>query len=194
MSPEKLAKTLSFILGPQAWLPTLLLIMIFNTNLSVNQISILLPAGLILGVFVPLLYLCIAPRVGLAESWELQNKKERYPFMAVTFTASLILLFFINSFGNKLIQDLYLILLTVLALIYFISIFWKISLHVALNMFSAIIINFLFNWSLPVLYLVVPLIFWARLFLKRHTILQLLAGLTISFLISFGGLRFFGYF
>ena len=64
--------------------------------------------------------------------------------------------------------------------VFVITFFWKISLHMTVNTSGAILLNTLFHGAyLPVL-VVIPLIFWSRLYLKKHTPLQLLAGCGIS--------------
>lgn len=50
--------------------------------------------------------------------------------------------------------------------------FWKISLHTSMNTVGSILLNLLFGWNLPVIYLVVPIVLWARITLKRHTFIQ----------------------
>jgi hypothetical protein len=58
---------------------------------------------------------------------------------------------------------------------------------------AALSINFLFDWNLPLLYLTIPVIFWARLRLKKHTVSQLIMGIIVTTIVLLGGLGFFGY-
>lgn len=184
MFSGKLANLLSHVLGPQVWLPVLVLFMLVETGLTNQQIAILSPAALILLVLVPLAYLFFAPRLGLAESWELIKKEERRLFMLVTISSSAIFLILVYIFGSSLLMKLYLTTFITLSVIFTITYFWKISLHVSLNTFGSLMTNYLFDWNLPVLYLSIPLIFWARYRLKRHTIIQLLMGFVVPTLIT----------
>lgn len=193
MDKKKLAHLLSVILGPLGWLPVLFLTVIFRSGLDNQQLRILLPSVLLLEVIIPLLYLHFAPRLGFATAWDLPKRRERYPFLSLVFITNLISLYLSYRFGTMLLFNLG-ILLTIGLLVFFVITFiWQISLHAGLNTFGAILINFLFGWSLPWLYLTIPIIFWARQMLNKHTMKQLLIGALISGLIALGGLSYFGY-
>src|SRR5258708_411972 len=85
-------------------------------------------------------------------------------------------LIFIYFYGNKLLFDLNLITILILVVVGVITRFWKISFHASLITGTVILTNFLFNWSLPFLYLLIPVVLWARFVLKHHNLNQLLAG------------------
>ena|SRR3989344_6906338 len=192
MSTQNIARIVSIVLGPQVWFPVIFLVLIFKTNLDSQQTSILLPIAFFVICIVPMLYIYFALRFKFATSWELLKKEERYPFMVVTLFFYLILFFFINIFGPKLLKDISLVFLTSLVPIYAITYFWKVSMHVALNTFCVIVINFLFGWSLPWLYLFIPLVAWARLELKRHTLGQLIVGFLVTAFTTLLGLKILG--
>lgn len=193
MNAEKLAKIISVILGPQIWLPLLFIIIIFNSGLNIHQITILLPCILFLQVIIPLGYLYFAPKFGFATSWDLPKRKERYPFFVIVIISELISLFLIHQFGTIILFNLNLILFLLLLLLFFITFFWKISLHTALNTIGSILINFLFNGNFIFLYLTIPIIFWARYKLHKHSIFQLLAGIIISAIFLIISLKLFNY-
>lgn len=189
----KIAKLLSIVLGPQIWLPVLLLIFTFKTGLSSQQTKILLPSMFILQVFVPLSYLYLAPKLGWATEWDLPLRKERHSFfvvLSISYFLSFLLIYF---YGNKLLFNLELTQLVLLIIFVVITRFWQISLHGAVNTAGAILINFLFNWNLPILFLTILVISWARLKLKRHNISQLLASIALTTVVILGSLKYFGY-
>lgn len=193
MTSKKLAKFLSIILGPHILSPILFIVVIFKSNLQSNQLAIIFPTVLLLQVIIPVSYLIIAPKLGWVSEWDMKTQKERQPFFVLLFILTTISLFVIYLFGNKLLLHLNLIFLFLLIVLSAITIFWKISLHASLNTAVAIIINFLFDWKFPILFLVIPTIYWARLQLKKHSTSQLLAGITLTTLVTFGGLYLFGY-
>lgn len=174
-------------------MPFLFFLMIFRSGLSRYQINILLPLLLLLVVIIPLGYLYIAPKLGWATKWDLPKRKERYPFFAITLTTSLISLWLIFTLGTKLLFNLSILFLIMLLIAMTVTYFWQISLHVTLNVFGSLITNFLFGWNLPVLYLTIPVIIWARFLLKRHTLLQLTLPILINTAIAVIGLEYFGY-
>lgn len=192
MTAIKFANFLSLLFGPFLLL-ILFFVFMFKTGLNVDQLKILLPSTFVFGVIVPASYLYLAPKLGWAESWELIQRKERYAFIGVTSISLLILLAVVIMFGNSLLQNIFMIFLVVIGILFVITFFWKVSMHVALNTFTAIMINFLYGWSMPWLYLIIPAIVWARFKLKRHTPAQLLVGFLVAAIPTFLGLHFFGY-
>lgn len=180
MKKEKLANIISIILGPQVWAPLIFLVGFSHSGINNYNSYLLLPSILVLQVFLPLAYLYLAPKVGLATSWDLPKREERYPFLGLVFITSLISLYLIHQFGDQFLFNLFLLFFILLSVVFVITLYWKISLHTYLNTFGVIFINYLFDWKLPFLFLTIPIVFWARLTLKKHTILQLLAGILIS--------------
>lgn len=192
MSPL-LAERLSILLGPHLWLPFLLITFLFRTGLTEQQIKTLLPPLLILQVITPLAYLYMAPRLGWASSWDLPRRIERLRFFILVFFVSSISLLLVFFFGSKLLLYVSLLLFVLMMLTGFLTYFSKISLHVSLNTFGSVLVNVLFEWHLPFLYLSVPLVFWARLILKKHTINQLLAPIAINGVVIVAALYYLGY-
>lgn len=180
MSKEQIARVLSILLGPQIWLPLLFIVIIFRSGLNYQQLLVIFPSALILQVVIPLTYLYIAPKVGLATAWDLPKREERYLFLSICFIASLITCFISYYYGTSLLFKLNLLLLILFTIIFVTTLYWKISLHTSLNTVGSILINYLFGWSLWWVYLSIPLVFWARLVLKRHTLIQLIVGIIIS--------------
>lgn len=180
MHSKKLAEIISIILGPHFWLPLLLVVFFTKTQLTSEQIKILLPTMLIFQVIVPISYIFIALKLKKVSAWDLPIKEERYFILSLMFISYLITLLMTYVYGNLLIFHLNLILFILLTITSFITYFWKISIHAILNTFGAIFINFLFNWQFPIIYLVIPIIIWARYKLGRHDFKQLLAGIILG--------------
>lgn len=148
---------------------------------------------LIFQFVVPFVYIYIALKLGIVSAWDLPKRQERYILLIVYFVSSLISLALVKIIGNEFLFNLNLIFLALTVSISLITIFWKISIHTSVNTAGAILLNFLFGWQLPWLYLIIPIVFWSRYKLKRHTFMQLLAGITLSATVVLGGLFYFGY-
>lgn len=193
MTKQKAAELISIVLGPHILLPILALCVLFRTGLSSQQILLLAPILITLQVLLPIGYMYWAVKSKKAVSWDLPNMKERQPFMLMVFSAFLISFGFVYFFGNKLTFQIGIVFLISAAVMSIIGRFWKISLHSGLNTATAILVNFLFSWKFPFLYLLIPIVIWARYTQGRHDLPQLLGGAAISSIISLGSLRFFGY-
>lgn len=191
MNWEKIAKLLSVILGLYFWLPALLIIGLMKSNLPDAKIAILFPVLFLLQILIPIAYIHIALYFKKVSNWDLPKKEERIFFLSMSMIAYLISMIIIYFLGNQFLFNLGLIVFTILTVMVITTYFWQISLHTALNTTGSIIVNFLFNWSAPWLYLSIPIIFWARLKLKRHNSAQLMAGMILSGGITLGMLKFF---
>lgn len=103
--------------------------------------------------------------------------------------ASFISLMLIISFQTDQMQPIHAILVTLLGLcicVALITRFWKISLHmlgVGTVITAILLIKGVGFWPVSLL---IPLVVWARLRLRRHTPLQLLGGLLVGFTITVG--------
>lgn len=191
MNADKLARIASIILGPHTWLPVLFVLMILNAELSFQQLRIVFPVILLFQVVVPIAYLTIAPKLGWVRKWDMETKEERKPLFAIMFVLSLITLGIIYTVGNLILLKFCIIFVALLTTLFAITWYWKISLHVSLNVAAVLLIHFLFGPIALPLYLVIPIIFWARLQLKKHTVAQLVAGLIVTTTITVGGFAFF---
>lgn len=64
-----------------------------------------------------------------------------------------------------------------------INLWWKISLHTAFIAASVTLLVILYGWVAMVAIVLIPLMFWARMELKRHSLAQVAAGALLSTLI-----------
>ena len=64
-----------------------------------------------------------------------------------------------------------------------INLWWKISLHTAFIAASVTLLVILYGWVAVVAIVLIPLMFWARMELKRHSLAQVAAGALLSTLI-----------
>ncbi len=126
---------------------------------------------------IPLAYLLIGIRRGWVSDMELSRREERPRFILVSLSSD-VLAWIMLWLGNGPH------LLTVIVLTYFclaivmfsISSFWKISMHMAgVGGFSTALV---FVFGVPALwaFLSLPLVAWARLHRRKHTPAQLAAG------------------
>lgn len=188
-----LAQFISFVLGPFVWLPVLLTFFILKTNLTRSQIYLLFPLLLIFQVGIPLLHILIAYRSKKISDLDLSRREERIMPMVVGFICLIISLIIVKFFGSPILYRLYLFLIFLLIINGAVTIFWKISFHMAINVVGSLLLNFLYHWQLPILYLTIPLVYWARLKLKRHTHPQLIVAGILNGIAVFLFLRSFNY-
>lgn len=180
MSKERLARDISFILGPQVWFPVLLLLFFFKTGLTQQQIFILAPLLILFQIIIPFVVLYWLIKTKKVSDWDIRKREERYQVLPIFVLSTFAGLFSVYYVGTILFFNLFLTLWLTAFVGVVITYKWKISLHLILNTAAVILVNFLFHWQLPFLYFLIPLVAWARYTNKHHTILQLVGGIVVS--------------
>lgn len=153
----------------------------------------LFPALVIFQILLPLGILYSLIKRKKISDWDVRIRQERFKILPIFMFSTLIALVAIYLLGNLLFFHLYLILWLTALIGVIITYIWKVSLHTMLNVVATILINFLFNWQLSILYIFIPIIGLARYYHKHHTIMQIIIGAILSGMITFGMLKFFGY-
>ncbi len=188
-----MAQLISNLFNIATWLPVLSLILLIKTKLTLNQLTLIIPAVVVFQFLIPLGYVLLLFFKGEISDFDMTKREERIKPLILTTISVLISVALIFLSGNRFIINFYLLIFALVFINTFITLFWKISFHMAANTTAAILMNFLFNWKLSFLYVLIPLIFWSRLKLKKHTVAQLIAGFVVNAGLIFYLLKIFGY-
>lgn len=173
------------------WFPIGLLLAIFNTGLTVNQIKILLPLLIFFDVILPIFLFFLILKTGRVSDIDVTKREERYQLF-IGFTIILIVpTVLAYYFGNTLFFVLQLITLISAFCMYLATLKFKISGHMFMNTEAILVINYLFHWTLLWLLLIVPLVAFARFYLKKHSLFQIVAGCFLGLVIPFLILKIF---
>lgn len=189
---KKLAKIVSLALG-LPWIIVLVYILLTQVHLSQEQLFQLLGVSVVFHIVVPGVYLFWAMKTGKIADLDITKREQRFGILTVLLLSYFSSLFIIQRIGNDLLFHIFAIILAYISVVYIITFFWKISLHMGVNVLSVILVNYFYGWNMPWLYLAIPLIFWSRYTLRKHTPLQLVIGALVSGSVVFGGLKVFGY-
>lgn len=190
MISKNIAVCVSFLLGPQVWLPVFLFLFLTKTGLTKTQISVLLPILFTFQVAIPLLYIFIMHKKGKIADLDLTNREERILPVIIAFASLFVSLVTVRYVGTPLLFHLYTLLIILLCINGLITFFWKISFHMAINVAGSFIVNVLFGNQFQLLYITIPLVYWSRLTLKKHTPAQLI----VSFILNTGVVYLFVHF
>jgi hypothetical protein len=125
----------------------------------------------------PLAYILIGLRRGWVSDMELSRREERPRFILVSLSSDLLALVLLGLGGAPRLIWLLALTYACLGLTMFtISTRWKISLHmVGVSGFSALLV-YVYGTPAGWAFLSLPLVAWARLYRRKHTPAQLLAG------------------
>ncbi len=126
---------------------------------------------------VPLTYLYLGLRRGWVSGFDMPRRQERAPFIAVNLTGNLIGYWLLRSLGAPdTLAALLLVYVGMGAVMFTISLFWKISLHAGGVGGFAAALTWLFGPAWALTFLAVPLVGWARVHRRRHTWPQVVVG------------------
>lgn len=189
---HKIAKLVSLVLG-FPWIIVLVYVVFSQAQVTREQLIPLASMSLFFHILIPFIYLMWAMKTGRVSDLDITKREQRYGILTVMILSYIASLFVTYSIGNVIVFHVLAIIVAYLAIVYVITFYWKISLHMGVNVLSVILINFFYDWKLSFLFLALPLIFWSRYTLKKHTPAQLLLGALVSGSVALGGLRIFGY-
>lgn len=189
---DAFAKTLSLTLG----FPLIIFLIVYGVYLAHMRFSQTIVVLLLLFLFemvIPTIVLYGLFKLKMISDIDIINRKERLlPFLLVTICFSIAVIIS-RQFGNIFLYNFQLILFITMLASFAITLFWKISLHMGI---STVTLCFLLAFSgvqfLPFI-IILPLIYWSRLYLKRHTHAQLIAGFVVNAGMTLALLRYFGY-
>ena len=113
-------------------------------------------------------------------NWDVSDRKKRFvPLLCLSIFFG-IQYFVIRSFGNASLSSLYLMLFVWNIGFFFITFKVKASGHLSSLTLAVCQTIAWFGFSYAPLILLLPLLSWSRLFLKRHTVSEVIAGISCS--------------
>lgn len=180
MNQKKIARIISVILSPPFLWPLTLIIFFRQRPIFSRSDLVIIGSVIFATVFVPfgyILYLFVKKKIG---DLDLTKRKERIKPLAVIFLGAFISIVVATVYGDTASLKFLALILILLLANTAITLFWKISLHMAINIIFIMMINHWYANHFLILYFLVPLIFWSRLKLKKHTVWQLVAGIVLN--------------
>jgi hypothetical protein len=131
---------------------------------------------------IPILFILYLLRSGRIADLHIKNRRERHlPYMVGTLCSLLALVLVHVLGGPDLLQTLLISNVTGLAALGLVNAFWQISSHLASITSAVLFAGFVYGWLVGLaLAPFIALTFGARLFLRRHTVTQLVAGMALG--------------
>ena len=131
----------------------------------------------------PILVVVFLLKTGRIAELHMSNTRERnIPYLSAILFAGVAYALIAGFNGPELLRCLALFNVIELTALTLINHFWLISLHATGAMASAVLLGLVFGWPISLLVggpLVIS-VCWVRLFLKRHTPAQIVAGLALG--------------
>lgn len=182
----KLARITTNIFVPPVNTLILFVIIIFYQFESKQDQILALSVAFLFSFFLPILFFIWLRRKDLVADVDATNKEERtIPYLFGILLCIIALLISYYFWGFTLFSKIWLIYSVNTILLITINKFWKISAH-AIGMSAPIGVLF-FVFGQPSLIALVLLLYigWTRLYLKKHTISQIIAGSIFGFFLTY---------
>jgi len=181
---NKAANFISIIGHPLLTFPLFIVIVMFGFK-GFNEAA-LVSSLIVGGIFIPvILWVYLKSKNGSYTNFDVSDRNQRkslFLFVIPLLIVVTVILFATNQSRNLCISVLFGLILTVIS--QFINFFVKSSLHVSLNIYlAALIFTVSFEIGIAVL-LFTGLLSWSRIKLGRHTIKEVLFGLSTGAIIS----------
>ena len=192
---ERLADALSYLLNPLVFPPIAFALISWHLGAPGGEVAWVLGASLVFFCVVPLLYVLGMVRAGRAESLEVRDRSARArPLVVgiVSYVLGIVLLGATTTTGTAALVSYAALYPANTILVVLITLRWKISIHmIGLGAFVAgLLFAALTAWqglpddweaaltlaSTAPLLLLLPVLMWARVRAKAHTVGQVVAG------------------
>ena len=179
---ESIATFISHVLNPPIVAFVVLFLCVIEEDLHrAPQFAQVLVYSILVGFVVPFIYTIILQRFKVISNFFYSRKKDRiflFPALLITLVSILII---VRNFGTSHVIIRYLeISLILFFIVLFITPMTKISLHMV--GITSIFVIALWVWGMRALYFTpcVPLVAWARVYLRQHSANQVLLGTLVG--------------
>lgn len=179
MTKTQVAKLISFVLGVP-WLGVILYVFLTQTGLRPEQADVFTRIFFVCTFLVPTSFFIWEYTHGEISDADITRRSERYKLLTLTFVSNAVALVCAYMWGTWLLFQLMTGVMLVLLAVYVVTFYWKISLHMTFNVVGISLLNMTQDWSMMWLYWCIPLIYWSRKLLRKHTKWQLIAGFVVS--------------
>ncbi|OGG23813.1 hypothetical protein A3A79_01235 [Candidatus Gottesmanbacteria bacterium RIFCSPLOWO2_01_FULL_43_11b] len=174
-----LASFISRLFEPMLVLYALSIIGGFRSNLIASQLSFyILYISIFFGaIFIFKFFIMLR----LKTDWDIRERKKRILPLLVLLAVTIGNFFLIRTWNNEILINLFILFFIWFLGFFLITLKYKISGHVGIATLAAGVVTQWFGWWQ--VFLMIPLIAWARVETKNHTVLQVILGAIYSWML-----------
>jgi membrane-associated phospholipid phosphatase len=189
----RLAHLVSIVLAPSTIsLPFILLVALYHAS-NVREALLYALLTLFFLSIGPLLYIVLGVKLGKLSDVDVSHRSERYgPFLFGISSVVLGLLALLRLQGPQDLQTVLIITAVSGVIMMVITLWWKISIHASSMGGAATVLTALYGSIMLPTFLLLVLVSWSRVALRRHTVLQVVAGSLLSIALSLAILKLRG--
>jgi len=189
---RKLAWAVSRVFDPVVEIPILLAGSVYYA-LSNGLRWRFLVMLLVVDALLPALYMVYGLMKGKIKDWDITKREERMGLYFFTIFAHLFGVVAAYAVGKTDLFEILLVFWTMAVVFAVVTLFWKISVHAGTNAAVVAFFNHYYGWDrFWWLVLVLIVVLWSRVEIKKHTWAQVLVGATLALVWVSLGLQWFG--
>ena len=181
----RIARHVSNILAPATIsLPFVMLVAFYQAQ---NQLTAFIYACITLFFLSigPLIYISIGVRLGKLSDHDVSRRSQRAgPFLFGIFSVMIGWLVLVLTNGPRNLQTVLIIAAFSGIIMMVITFWWKISMHASSLGGAATVLTVLYGAVMLPLFVLLALVSWSRVVLRRHTVTQVIAGSLAGIVIS----------
>jgi membrane-associated phospholipid phosphatase len=189
---NKFAKILSYIFdGTLISIPMLVIICLTTVDNTTKALGWAFLC-LIFAMLIPSLYIHMLFRNKVINDLHIPDKEDRIKPLIIAIISNITgfsILYILKA--PLFLKAMSLITIILIVILGIITYFWKVSMHAAWITFMVVTFNVLFGKLMLFLLPLIPVVGWARVRIKRHTVNQVVSGFIISLVTSF--IVYYGY-
>lgn len=178
---RQFSKIVTNVFQYYTWVPIFIIAAVSQAGLRTEHNKTTIIILHLVDVLAPILVYIFLLNGGRIKDANLIKREDRPQLFAIT--TSLVFFATVISYflGSLLFFQLHLIVFIFMLTMTVITMFFKISAHMFINTFFVFILNYLYDWQLLWLFLIVPIVAFARLNLKAHTRVEVILGTIVGF-------------
>lgn len=189
---RKLAWAISRVFDPVIEIPILLAGSVYYA-LSNGLRWRFLVMLLVVDALLPALYMVYGLMKGKIKDWDITRREERMGLYFFTIFAHLFGVVAAYAVGKTDLFEILLVFWTMAVVFAVVTLFWKISVHAGTNAAVVAFFNHYYGWDrFWWLVLVLIVVLWSRVEIKKHTWAQVLVGATLALVWVSLGLQWLG--
>jgi hypothetical protein len=177
---KRLATIISRVFEPFIMF-SLVLVLTFIRGGLTNVVTWIVAAVLLIGI--PAALILFALHKKIVSNWDVSERHQRPQVLGVLLGLEAINLLILRTMVSSGVIVTLLFLFIVLAGFTAITLRWKISGHALAASLTTGMIVYWFGWSWWPVLLIVPLVGWARVVRRDHTVAQVIAGAVYSWIL-----------
>ncbi len=177
-----------------AWEIPVIMLMAVRYSVPIEKVFVFSAVLMIVDVITPAIFAITRAKKGKLTDFDVTKREERKPLYLFTLGCHTLGVVVTALAGEIRLAEVLGLLLFVSLCFMWINNYWKISVHGGVNALLMVTLNVFWGWrSYGWMVSILLLVIWSRVYLRKHTLTQVMAGAALATLLSVVGFQLLGY-